>query len=67
MPGLLTCKFEEDPIKTEGAISRTHLKTLLVYGIFWLPNILCSKSLKPTILHAKFDQDWPTGFGDINA
>ena len=29
------------------------------------PNTLCSLSLTPMMLHIKFDQDWPTGFRDI--
>ena len=29
------------------------------------PKTLCSLSLTPMMLHIKFDQDWPTGFRDI--
>ena len=29
------------------------------------PNILCSLSFIPVMLHIKFDQDWPTGFREI--
>ena len=29
------------------------------------PKTLCSPSLIPMMLHIKFDQDWPTGFRDI--
>ena len=29
------------------------------------PKTLCSLSPTPVILHIKFDQDWPTGFRDI--
>ena len=29
------------------------------------PKILCSLSTTPVMLHIKFDQDWPTGFRDI--
>ena len=29
------------------------------------PKTLCSLSLTPMLLHIKFDQDWPTGFRDI--
>ena len=29
------------------------------------PKTLCSLSLTPVILHIKFDQDWQTGFRDI--
>ena len=29
------------------------------------PNTLCSLSPTPVMLHIKFDQDWPTGFRDI--
>ena len=29
------------------------------------PKTLCSLSLTPMILHIKYDQDWPTGFRDI--
>ena len=29
------------------------------------PNTLCSLSPTPMMLHIKFDQDWPTGFRDI--
>ena len=29
------------------------------------PKILCSLSSTPMMLHIKFDQDWPTGFKDI--
>ena len=34
---------------------------------FWsnLPQNLCSHSPTPVMLHIKFDQDWPTGFRDI--
>ena len=28
------------------------------------PKTLCSLSPTPMMLHVKFDQDWPTGFGD---
>ena len=29
------------------------------------PKLLCSLSPNPMMLHIKFDQDWPTGFRDI--
>ena len=29
------------------------------------PKTLCSLSPTPMMLHIKFDQDWPTGFRDI--
>ena len=29
------------------------------------PKTLCSLSPTPVMLHIKFDQDWPTGFRDI--
>ena len=29
------------------------------------PKTLCSLSPNPVMLHIKFDQDWPTGFRDI--
>ena len=29
------------------------------------PKTLCNHSLTPVMLHIKFDQDWPTGFRDI--
>ena len=29
------------------------------------PKSICSLSPIPVILHIKFDQDWPTGFRDI--
>ena len=34
---------------------------------FWsnLSKTLCSLSSTPVMLHIKFDQDWPTGFRDI--
>ena len=31
------------------------------------PKTLCSLSPIPMMLHIKFDQDWPTGFRDIQA
>ena len=51
---LFICKFEEDPIKTEGA-------TVLME---FAPKPKSSLSTVPLIIHIKFDQDWPTDLGD---
>ena len=36
----------------------------LSFNPIW-PKTLCSLSPTPMVLHIKFDQDWPTGFRDI--
>ena len=40
------------------------------WGLPWIPESICPKTLcslsfTPMMLHIKFDQDWPTGFRDI--
>ena len=69
MAVLITCQFDEDPIKNKVAIARTTFSWLYVYGTFWLPwkpkfrPVLPKKtyySQAPTPVKApvKFDQDW---------
>ena len=71
----VTCKYKKDQIKTTEKRWRhcfSHYKSM---GAFCChgnqsfdpicPKILCSLSPTQVMLHIKFDQDWPTGFRDI--
>ena len=70
---LVTCKYEEDPIKNEGARVFTTFSPLYPYGSYWLPwssdpiwsKTKCIRCLYPMMLQIKFGYDWPTGCGDI--
>ena len=72
---LVTCKYKKDRQKTTEKRWRhpfTHYKSM---GAFCChrnqcfdpicPKTLCSLSPTSLTLHIKFDQDWPTGFRDI--
>ena len=71
LPVLVICKFDEDSIKNEVNIVRTTFSPLYVYGTFWLPwkPKFCPKhntdNPTPMTVPVKFDQNWPTGLGDI--
>ena len=72
---LVTCKYKKDRIKNNREkveTSFTHYKSM---GAFCCqgnqsfdpirPKTLCILSPTLVMLHIKFDQDWPTGFRDI--
>ena len=77
MDVLVTCKYEEDPIKKEGA--RVFTRFFPHYNPMgamcchrnqssnpiW-PKTQCSLSPTPIMLLLKFDCDWPTGHRDIH-
>ena len=77
MPLLDTCKFEGVAIKTEGATAHTKFPPDRTMGPICChgnhrfkqtsSKSICSQSPTQTILHMKFDQDWPAGSGDIHA
>ena len=68
-------KYKKDQIKNNPEKVETLLSPLYVNGGFCChgnqsfdpicPKTLCSLSPIPVMLHIKFDQDWPTGFRDI--
>ena len=71
---LITCKYKKDQIKTEKRWKHRfpHYKSIGAFcchgnqsfdPIF--PKTLCSLYPTPVMLHIYFDQDWPTGFRDI--
>ena len=72
---LVTCKYKKDRLKTTEKRWRHHFQYYKSMGSFCChgnqsfdpicPKILSSLSPTPRILHIKFDQDWPTGFRDI--
>ena len=67
--------FQKDRIKTTKKRWRHHFPHYKSMGVFCChgnqscdpicPKTLCSLSPTPVMLHIKFDQDWPTGFRDI--
>ena len=74
---LVTCKYKKDRIKKKQQPRKDgdrfpHYKSM---GAFCChgnqsfdpicPKALCSISPTPVMLHINFDQDWPTGFRDI--
>ena len=75
---LVTCKYKKDRIKNNREkveISFSPLYSQWGGGAFCChgnqsydpicPKTLCSLFPTPMMLHIKFDQDWPTGFRDI--
>ena len=71
---LVTCKYTKDRIKNnqEGGgfvfpiISQWGLAVAMETSFDPIcPKTLYSLSPTPVMLHIKFDQDWPTGFRDI--
>ena len=74
---LVTCKYNKDQIKKTKKRWRHHFPNYKSMGAFCChgnqsfdpicPKSLCSLSLIPIMLHIKYDQDWPTGFRDIQA
>ena len=75
MDVLNTCKYEEDPIKNEGARVFTTFPPLKPYGSYplpWTPEFrsdlaqnLMQPFPTPMMVQIKFRYDWPTGCGDI--
>ena len=75
MDVLVTCKYEEDPIKNEGARVDTTFSPLKPYGSYplpWNPEVqsYLVQNLMQSIPHpndasVKFGYNWPTGCGDI--
>ena len=69
-PVLVTCKFDEDRIKTEGfsvETSFSHYKSMGAGNHILMesaPEPKGSLFPIPLMIHIKFDQDWPTDFGD---
>ena len=72
---LVTCKYKKDQMKKTKKMWRHHFPHYKLFGAFCChgnqsfdpicPKTLCSLSLISMMRHIKFDQDWPTGFGDI--
>ena len=72
MPILITCKFDEDQIKTAGVSLKTSFSPFK--GGFLLPwqAVLIESAPKPKsslspippMIHVKLDQDWLTDLGD---
>ena len=72
---LVTCKYKKDWIKNNREKEETSFSHYKSMGTFCChgnqsfdsicPKSLCSLSPTPMMLHIKFDQDWPTGFRDI--
>ena len=75
MDVLVTCKYEEDPIKNEGVRVFTTFSPLYSYGSYrlpWTPEFrsylvqnLMHPFPYPMMVQLKFGYDWPTGCGDI--
>ena len=72
---LITCKYEEDPIKNEGARGLTRFSPILPNGSYplpWTPEFRCDlaqnlKQLFPQMmLQIKFGCNRSTGLRDIN-
>ena len=72
---LITCKYEEEPIKNEGVRVFTTfphynpIGTVCSHGNrssypTW-SKTLCNQAHIPMMLKIKFGYDWPTGCGDI--
>ena len=73
---LITCKYKKDwiknnrekvatsffPIISQWGLSVAMETRVLIQSV---PKTLSSLSPTPVMLHIKFDQDWPTGFRDI--
>ena len=74
---LVTCKFDEDPIKNEVAILRTTFSPLCQWELLVAmetrvligstPKCLLSLFPTPMMLHITFNQDWPTCLRDIQS
>ena len=70
---LVTCKYEEDPVKNEGARVDTTFSPLSngSYLLPWKPEFQSylvqnlMQSPTPMMLQIKFGYNWPTGCGDI--
>ena len=72
---LAKCKYKKDRTKTTEKRWRHRFPHYKSMGAFCChgnqsfdpicPKTLCSLSPTPVMLHIKFDQDWPTGFRDI--
>ena len=75
MHALVTCKYKKDRIKNNQEKVETSFSPYKSMGTFCCygnqsfdpicPNTSCSLSPTPMMLRIKFDQDWPTGFRDI--
>ena len=76
MDGLVTCKYEEDPIKNEGDRVVTTFSPIITLWELSVamdtrvpirsgpkPNVAFSPT--PMMVQIKFRYDWPTGCGDI--
>ena len=61
MPVLDICKFEQVVVKCAGQ-QFPNYKSM---GPF-CPKTICSQSPTSTMLHMKYDQDWPDALGDIH-
>ena len=74
MPVLVTCKFDEDQIKTEGVSMETVFPTISQWelSVAMATTVLMESAPKPKIslspiplmIHIKCDQDWPINLGD---
>ena len=74
MTVVVTFKFDEDRIKTEGVsvdmvfpiISQCELSVAMETAVLMesAPKPKSSRSPIPLIIHIKFDQNWPTDLGD---
>ena len=74
---LVTCKYKKDRIKNNREKVENRFPHYKSVGAFCCHgkqsfNPICPKtwhspSPTPTMLHIKFDQDWPTGFRDIES
>ena len=72
---LVTCKYKKDRIKSNREKVETPFTHYKSMGAFCCHvhqsfdpiclKILCSLSPPPVMLHIRFDQDWQTGFRDI--
>ena len=72
---LLPASIERIELKTTKKRLRhrfSHFKSIVVSVVMETrvliqsaPKILCTLSPLPVMIHIKFDQDWPTGFRDI--
>ena len=64
---LVTCKYIKDRIKTTEKMWRHHFPHYKSTGlsVAMETTVLIPSAPHPMMLHIKFDQDWPTGFRDI--
>ena len=64
---LVSCKYKKDRIKNNQDIIFPIISQWGPYQSFdpICPKTLCSLPPTTMMLHMKFDQDWPTGFRDI--